>query len=232
MGTCGLHKQSNSLVLRLFYLLCKPRNVSLLLFSNFLTVFLSLSTTLSIYIYFYIPLWPHHPRFGYPEPTKGWTLVAQPLRSSSVSSRSSGWPSSQCRGVRCIWSWLGHRGLLEWWYDPWSSSWVWSWDFLFLRCNGNARIAFPMKQGIEPSSWDEQGKPELFLSCGTLGVPLEWTRVCRGTSWVASRVSRTLSRLKREGVIYLETPQQNLALRCESTGFSQVAARNMGVLSS
>ena len=24
-----------------------------------------------------------------------------------------------CRGVRCIWSGLGHRGLLELWHDPW-----------------------------------------------------------------------------------------------------------------
>ena len=45
-------------------------------------------------------------------------------------------------------------------------------------------------------------------------------------------MSRTLSRLKREGVIYLETPQQNLALRCESTGFSQVVTGNLGFLSS
>ena len=46
------------------------------------------------------------------------------------------------------------------------------------------------------------------MSCGgTLGVPLEWRRVCWATSCVASRVSRTLSRLKREGGISLETPQ-------------------------
>ena len=39
----------------------------------------------------------------------------------------------------------------------------------------------------------------LFLSCfGTLGVPLEWRRVCQGTSCVASRGSRTLLRLKRD----------------------------------
>ena len=42
---------------------------------------------------------------------------------------------------------------------------------------------------------------------GTLGVPLEWRRVCRGTSLVASRVSRTLSRLKSK-VRSLSMPQQ------------------------
>ena len=45
----------------------------------------------------------------------------------------------------------------------------------------------------------------LFLRCGgTHGVPLEWRWVCRGPSEVAERVSRTLSRLKREGGIPLE----------------------------
>ena len=46
------------------------------------------------------------------------------------------------------------------------------------------------------------------MSCGrTLGVPLEWRWVFRGTSGVASRVSRTISRLKRGGGISLETVQ-------------------------
>ena len=65
-----------------------------------------------------------------------------------------------------------------------------------------------MKKRHGPSSRDEEGKTGFFLSCGeTLGVPLEWRRVCRGTSWVASRVSRTFPRLKREGGISLEMPQ-------------------------
>ena len=55
-------------------------------------------------------------------------------------------------------------------------------------------------------------KRGLFLSCGrTLAVLLEWRRVCQGTSWVASRVSRTLSRLNKEGGISLEMPQQKRA---------------------
>ena len=50
------------------------------------------------------------------------------------------------------------------------------------------------------------------MSCGrTLSVPLEWRRVCRRTSSFASRVSRTLSRLKREGRISLQAPQQKRA---------------------
>ena len=64
-----------------------------------------------------------------------------------------------------------------------------------------------MKQGNGPPSQDE-GKPGLFLSCGgTFGVPLKWRRVCWGTSSVASRESRTLLRLKREGGISFVTPQ-------------------------
>ena len=54
-----------------------------------------------------------------------------------------------------------------------------------------------MRQNQGPSSRDEEGKTGLFLSCGgTLGVPLEWRRVFG--ELLASRVSRTLSRLKKE----------------------------------
>ena len=54
---------------------------------------------------------------------------------------------------------------------------------LLLRCDGNAGIHLQMKQGNGPSSRDEEGKPGLFLSCGRkFGVPLEWRRVCQGTS--------------------------------------------------
>ena len=75
-------------------------------------------------------------------------------------------------------------------------------------CEGNTRKHFPTKQGNGPSSWEEEGEPGLFLSCArTLGVPLEWRQVCLGAFKVASRVSRTLSRLKREGGFTLEMPQ-------------------------
>ena len=71
-----------------------------------------------------------------------------------------------------------------------------------------AGIPFPRVQGNGPSARDEEAKMGLFLSCGgTLGVPLEWRQVCRGTCLDATMVSRTLSRLKRESGIFLETPQ-------------------------
>ena len=107
---------------------------------------------------------------------------------------------------------MGHRGLLKWWQDSWSSSRVSSGDRFLMRCNGNAGIPFPMKQGYGPSSQYVEGKPGLFLSCGgTLSVPFEWRRLFRGICRGASRVSRTLSRLKREGGTSLETPQRKRA---------------------
>ena len=58
----------------------------------------------------------------------------------------------------------------------------------------------------------EEGEKALLLNCsGTLGVPLRWRWVCRGTSWVDARVLRTLSRFKSEGVISLETLQRKRA---------------------
>ena len=75
------------------------------------------------------------------------------------------------------------RGLLKWWHDPWSSSGESSGDRLLLRCDRNARIPSLMKQGNGLSSWDEEGELGLLLSCGgTLFVPLESRRGCRGTS--------------------------------------------------
>ena len=72
------------------------------------------------------------------------------------------------------------------------------------------------------------------MSCGgTLGVTLEWRSLCGGTSGVASSVSRTLSRLKREGGISLETLQRKRDSSCIegkiSRFFSSLAA-NLGFL--
>ena len=39
-----------------------------------------------------------------------------------------------------------------------------------MRCDENARIPFPTKQGNGPSSRDEEGKTGLFLSCGGSSV--------------------------------------------------------------
>ena len=90
----------------------------------------------------------------------------------------------------------------------------------------------PKKQGNGPSSRDEEGKAGLLLSCGrTVGVPLEWRRVCRGISCIASSVSRTLLRLKREGGFLSRHHNRkwlHLALRRKSPGFSQVASGNLG----
>ena len=71
-------------------------------------------------------------------------------------------------------------------YQGWTGTWssrLSSGDRFLLSCHKNVGILFPTKQGIGLSSRDEEGKIELFLSRGgTLGVPLKWRRVCRGTS--------------------------------------------------
>ena len=59
------------------------------------------------------------------------------------------------------------------------------WRLLTLEVQGNAGIPFPMKQGKGPSSRDEERNMGHFWnwSCGgTLGIPLEWREVCRGSS--------------------------------------------------
>ena len=97
-----------------------------------------------------------------------------------VLSQSSGKSPSHCRGVRCFRSALGFGGLLQWWHDPWSSSRASSRDRHLLRCDGNARIPSPTKQGNGPSSRDEEGDPGVFLSCGgTLDFPLVCRHGCR-----------------------------------------------------
>ena len=54
---------------------------------------------------------------------------------------------------------------------------------LLLRCDGNVGIPLQMKQGIGPSSQEEEWKTGLLVSCGgKFSVPLKWRRVCRGTS--------------------------------------------------
>ena len=81
-----------------------------------------------------------------------------------------------------------------------------------MRCDGITGIPSPTKQGKGPSSQDEEGETGLLMSCGgTLGVPFEGRLRCRGTSCVASRVSRTLSGLSREGGISRETLQRKMA---------------------
>ena len=79
-------------------------------------------------------------------------------------------------------------GLLEFWHGPWSPL-----DFpvesASSRCDGNAGNPFSTKQRKKPSSREEEGETVLLLSFGgTFCVPLEWRRVCQGTSRVAARV--------------------------------------------
>ena len=75
------------------------------------------------------------------------------------------------------------EGRLVWWHDPWSSSQFSCGERLLLIFEWNARKPYGKKQGMEPTSRAEEGETGLLLSCGgTLGVPLEWLRVCWGTS--------------------------------------------------
>ena len=76
---------------------------------------------------------------------------------------------------------------------------------LLLRGDGNIGIPFPTKQRNRHSCQVEEGKTGL-LSCGVkLGVPLTWGQVSLGPSPVASRVSSTLSRFKRERGVSVQT---------------------------
>ena len=104
-----------------------------------------------------------------------------------------------------------------------------------LEVQGKLRDSFPDEARNGPSYRDDEGKPGLFLRCGeTLGVPLEWRRVCCGASSVASRMLRTFSRLKSEDGIFLEMPQCKSAdshVEGRISQFFQYAAGNLGFLS-
>ena len=77
---------------------------------------------------------------------------------------------------------------------------------LLLRGDSNIGIPFLTKQRNRHSCQVEEGKTGLFLSCGVkLGVPFTWGRVSLGPSSVASRVSSTLSRFKRERGVSVQT---------------------------
>ena len=72
--------------------------------------------------------------------------------------------------MRCIWSKLGQRGLLEWWHDTWHSSHLSSGDPFFLSCDRKAWIPFPTKQGNRPSSRHE-GPLAYFFGKGIPAFP-------------------------------------------------------------
>ena len=117
------------------------------------------------------------------------------------------------------------------WHDPWSSSQVSSGDCLLLRCDGNTRIPYPMKQENGPSSRDEKGKTELFFSSaghsmfylsgdGYVGELLELHQGCHGSIPGSGRKVGFLSRrCSRKG--------PHLALRGECPGFSPIAAETL-----
>ena len=65
---------------------------------------------------------------------------------------------------------------------PWSSSRHSRGECLLLRCNGNAGNSFPTTLGKDPPLELGGGNGAILDVGGTLVLPLEWRRVCRGTS--------------------------------------------------
>ena len=56
------------------------------------------------------------------------------------------------------------------------------WERLLLRCEGNAGNSFPTTQLKDPTSRARGGNGAPLYVGGTLVLPLEWRRVCWGTS--------------------------------------------------
>ena len=64
----------------------------------------------------------------------------------------------------------------------WNSSRLSCGDGLLLRCDGNAGNSFPTTQGKIPPLELGGGNGAPLDVVGTLVLPLEWRRVCQGTS--------------------------------------------------
>ena len=105
-----------------------------------------------------------------------------------------------------------------------------------LQVRRERRDSFPNEAGkwtfISRRGW----KPGHFLNCGgTLGVPLEWRRVCRGTLKLPQGCHVPF-RGTRGKVVFLSRrhigKEPHFALRGESPGFSRVVAGNLGFPSS
>ena len=74
-----------------------------------------------------------------------------------------------------------------------------------LDATGTPRIlSQPRRETIPPLELGGRNGAPLDVG-GTLVLPLEWRRVCRGTSEVAAKVFRTLWEFQRLGVISLVT---------------------------
>ena len=65
---------------------------------------------------------------------------------------------------------------------PWSSSRLSCGERLLLRCDGNAGNSLPTTQGKIPPLELGGGNGAPLDEGGTLVIPLDWRRVCRGTS--------------------------------------------------
>ena len=86
------------------------------------------------------------------------------------------------QGNRFPWNGLRHRGTLGMVERPSSSSLLFCGERPLLRCDGNAGNSFPTTQGKDPSSRARRRKRG-SSGCGRdFPVPLDWRRVCRGTS--------------------------------------------------
>ena len=96
--------------------------------------------------------------------------------------------------------------LLVWWHDPGIPL-----SFpVESTSTGDATgtpgiLSRPHRERIPPLElWGGNGAP-LDVG-GTLVLPLEWRRVCRGTSWFVARVWSTFLKFQRLCVISLEKP--------------------------
>ena len=86
------------------------------------------------------------------------------------------------QGKQVSLEWTDIWGTLAMLARPSSSSRLSCGERLLLRCDGNAGNSFPSTQGKDSSSRAWRRKRSSSGGCRTLVLPLEWRRVCRGTS--------------------------------------------------
>ena len=91
---------------------------------------------------------------------------------------------------------------------------------LLLRCDGKVGIPFQTKQGNCPHVEIRRGEGAQIMLCQETRCSSRVRPVCRAKSWVASRVSSSVSNLKREQGISLETLQQEGASSHDDPGTS------------
>ena len=86
---------------------------------------------------------------------------------------------------------------------------------LLLRCKGNVRIPFQKSRGIDPLVEIRRGQGAQIKLCQETLYSFRVRTVCRGTFWVASKVSSTISNFKRELGLSLEMLQWERASSCD-----------------